>query len=85
MRPKCSATQTAASFPLGSITPNSKSQRVISSPVLRPAVVPPVELATAELRATATDWLVETRIEAFENDQPVFSRDWQFRIPRDLM
>ena len=43
------------------------------------------EIATAELTASAEDWLVTTAIEASENDQPVFQRSWSFRIPRDHM
>lgn len=42
-------------------------------------------VVTGNLRATATDWVIEARIEALENDQSVFSRDWSQTIPRDHM
>lgn len=42
-------------------------------------------VATGTLRATATDWILTARIEATENDQPVFTRDWSQTIARDHM
>ena len=43
------------------------------------------EIATAELTATADEWLVKTAIEARENGQEVLTKSWSFRIPRDHM
>ena len=43
------------------------------------------ELATATLTASATEWIVETAIEAHQDGTPVFSRNWSFQIPRDHM
>lgn len=41
------------------------------------------ERATGKLTATATEWVVEAGLEAWENEQPVVQRNWSFRIPRD--
>ncbi len=43
------------------------------------------ELATASIKATPTEWVVETAIEAQQDGDQVFKRDWSFRIPRDHM
>ncbi|ABD56731.1 CocE/NonD family hydrolase [Jannaschia sp. CCS1] len=42
-------------------------------------------IATGRLRATETDWIIDARIEATEDDQPFFSRDWSRTIARDHM
>ena len=46
--PKCSARQIAASFPLGSIKPCSKSHTERTSPDFNFAEVPPIEAAFLE-------------------------------------
>lgn len=43
-----------------------------------------VEIDTStRLRATATDFLIDTDVEAREDGRPVFTRSWQDRVPRD--
>ena len=39
--------------------------------------------ARGRLRATATHWVVTARIEAFEDGEKVFERNWAQEIPRD--
>lgn len=41
--------------------------------------------ATGHLKATATDWVIEARIEATQDGEVVFERDWADTIPRDHM
>lgn len=42
-------------------------------------------IATGHLRATATDWVIDARIEATQDGDPIFTRDWSQTIPRDHM
>ena len=43
-----------------------------------------IEARTA-MSATATEFIVELDLAAFEADQPVFAQRWDRRIPRDLV
>lgn len=38
-----------------------------------------------EMKATATDWIITTRMEAWEQDKPIFERENNYTIPRDHM
>ncbi|GAB5447892.1 CocE/NonD family hydrolase [Gymnodinialimonas sp.] len=42
-------------------------------------------IATGQLRATATDWIINARIEATQDGETVFTRDWTQTIARDHM
>ncbi|MEM9320514.1 MAG: CocE/NonD family hydrolase [Pseudomonadota bacterium] len=41
--------------------------------------------AEGALRVTQTDWLIEARLTAYEDEKEVFRRSWSDRIPRDMM
>jgi hypothetical protein len=36
------------------------------------------------MRADKTDFHIEAKLNSFEGDKPVFSREWKERIPRDF-
>jgi hypothetical protein len=37
----------------------------------------------SRMTATATEFLVEQRLDAYEGDEPIRSRSWTLRFPRD--
>ncbi|MDH3666227.1 MAG: CocE/NonD family hydrolase [Paracoccaceae bacterium] len=39
--------------------------------------------STTRVRATATDWLIDTDVEARDGDEVVFARNWREKVPRD--
>jgi uncharacterized protein len=42
-------------------------------------------VATSRLACTASEWITEAKVEAFEGEEKIFEKTFEKRIPRDLM
>ena len=65
--------------------PLSATGRIERSCITRRAGWETRTVSTCALSCTSEDWLIEARVEAFENGEPVFDKSFARTIPRDMM
>lgn len=65
--------------------PLSATGRIERTCIIRRDDVEAKTVSTCALSCTAEDWMIEARVEAFENGEPIFDKTFAQTIPRDMM